>query len=44
MENVLLASEIMSGYHKPGGANRITLKIDLAKAFDSLLWDVLLSF
>lgn len=43
MENVLLASEIMQVYHKHGGTKRITLKINLAKAFDSARWDFLLN-
>lgn len=42
MKNVLLASEIMNRYHKPGGPKRITLKIDLAKAFSFIRWDFLL--
>ncbi|KAG7563908.1 Reverse transcriptase domain [Arabidopsis suecica] len=36
MENVLLASEVMQGYHLDSGKERITLKVDIAKAFDSV--------
>ena len=43
MENVLLASEIIQGYHLNSGPRCITLKIDISKAFDSVRWDFLLS-
>lgn len=39
LENVLLASEIVSGDHRNKGLKRLTLKVDIAKAFDSLSWD-----
>ncbi|KAG7532469.1 Zinc finger PMZ-type [Arabidopsis thaliana x Arabidopsis arenosa] len=35
LENVLLASEVMQGYHLNSRKARITLKVDIAKAFDS---------
>ncbi|CAA7026629.1 unnamed protein product [Microthlaspi erraticum] len=35
LENVLLASELMHGYHREGINSRITLKVDISKAFDS---------
>lgn len=38
IENTLLASEIVQGYHKNKGPKRITLKVDIAKAFDSVRW------
>ena len=38
-ENVLLASEIVSGDHRNKGLKRLTLQVDIAKAFDSLSWD-----
>lgn len=41
VENTVLASEIVHGYHKDRGPKRITLKIDIAKAFDTLNWDFL---
>lgn len=43
VENVLLASELVQGYHKITEAPKITLKVDIAKAFDSVRWDFLLS-
>ncbi|CAA7043733.1 unnamed protein product [Microthlaspi erraticum] len=43
LENVLLASEVMQGYHREGISSRITLKVDISKAFDSVRWDFLLS-
>lgn len=36
-----MASEIVHGYHKDRGPKRITLKIDIAKAFNTLNWDFL---
>ncbi|CAH8263184.1 unnamed protein product [Arabidopsis lyrata] len=42
MENVLLASEVMQGYHLGLRKERITLKVDISKAFDSVRWDFLL--
>lgn len=36
LENVLLASEILEGYHKGNIHSRITLKVDIFKAFDSI--------
>lgn len=41
IENCLLASEIVSGYHNHRGQKKLTLKIDTAKAFDSVRWDYL---
>lgn len=35
LENFLLASEIVSGDRKNKGPKRLTLKVDIAKAFDS---------
>ncbi|CAA7058283.1 unnamed protein product [Microthlaspi erraticum] len=43
LENVLLASEIMQDYHREVIGRRITLKIDISKAFDSVRWDFLLN-
>lgn len=36
VENVLLASEVIQGYHLTSDQPRITLKVDIAKAFDSV--------
>lgn len=43
LENVLLASELVQGYHMLSDSPKITLKIDIAKAFDSVRWDFVLS-
>lgn len=42
-ENVLLASELVSGFHKRGTTTRGCLQIDLTKAYDNLSWDFLLN-
>lgn len=42
MENVLLASEIVKGYHKDNVSPRCAMKIDISKAFDSVQWGFLL--
>ncbi|CAA7040466.1 unnamed protein product [Microthlaspi erraticum] len=41
VENTVLAGEIVNGYHKSKGPKRITIKVDIAKAFDSVSWDFL---
>lgn len=43
MENTLLASEVVNGYHRKGGEKRITIKVDIAKAFDTVRWEFLFS-
>lgn len=43
MENCLLASEIISGDHKNIGPKRLILKVDIAKAFDSIKWDFIIA-
>lgn len=43
LENCLLAFEIVSGYHKQQGEKKLTLKIDIAKAFDTVRWDFLMA-
>ena len=43
VENTILASELINGYHKNNGAKRITIKVDIAKAFDTLSWEFLFS-
>lgn len=42
LENVLLAAEVINGYRRKDISPRITLKIDIAKAFDSMRWDFIL--
>lgn len=43
LENCLLASELVSGYHKQETEKKLTLKIYIAKAFDSVRWDFLIA-
>lgn len=43
VENTTLAGELVNGYHKNKGPKRITIKVDIAKAFDTLSWDFLFS-
>lgn len=38
-----MASEVVQGYHKHAKGKKITLKVDISKAFDSVRWDFLLS-
>lgn len=42
IENTLLASEIVQGYHREGGPKRITIKVDIAKAFDTIQWEFII--
>lgn len=42
-ENTVLASDLIHGYHKNKGASTITIKMDIAKAFDTLSWEFLFS-
>ncbi|KAK3229959.1 hypothetical protein Dsin_001840 [Dipteronia sinensis] len=41
-DNILLAQELMRNYHKDIGSARLTLKVDLMKAFDMVDWGFLL--
>lgn len=41
VENTILATEIVDGYHGSKGSARITIKVDIAKTFDTLNWDFL---
>lgn len=43
VENTTLAGELINGYQKKKGARRITIKVDIAKAFDTLSWEFLFS-
>lgn len=43
LENCLLVSELVSGYHKQQTEKKLTLKIDIAKTFDSVRWDFLIA-
>uniref|UniRef100_A0A2N9HE77 Reverse transcriptase domain-containing protein n=1 Tax=Fagus sylvatica TaxID=28930 RepID=A0A2N9HE77_FAGSY len=37
-ENILLAQELVKGYHKDKGKARCAIKVDLKKAYDSVEW------
>ncbi|CAN1193130.1 LINE-1 retrotransposable element ORF2 protein [Linum perenne] len=41
-DNVLMAHELVSSYHKAQTSPRCVLKVDITKAFDSIHWDYLL--
>lgn len=43
IENTVLASEIVHGYHRDRGPKRLVLKVDIAKAFDTINWDFILN-
>lgn len=43
VENLLLATEIVKDYHKEDVSPRCAMKIDIAKAFDSVHWPFLLN-
>ena len=43
VENLLLATEIVKDYHKEDITPRCAMKIDIAKAFDSVHWKFLLN-
>lgn len=38
LENVLLASELVNGYHKKSTSPRYAIKFDISKAFDTVKW------
>lgn len=40
-ENVLLASELVAAFDRPGDTTRGCLKVDLSKAYDNVHWDFL---
>jgi len=42
-EIVLLASELMEGFHLEGEVSRGCLQIDLSKAYDNVNWEFLLN-
>lgn len=43
LENKTLASELINGYHRNKGSKNITIKVDIAEAFDTLSWNFLFS-
>lgn len=42
-ENVLLASELVSDFQKPGRTRRGCIQLDISKAFDSVEWDFVIN-
>ena len=43
LENVILASELVNGYHKKSNSNRAAVKFDISKAFDMVKWSFITS-
>lgn len=43
LENVLLASELVNGYHKPSTSPRCAIKFDISKVFDTVKWSFITS-
>lgn len=43
VENTILAGELVNGYHRRTDTKKITIKVDIAKAFDTLSWEFLLN-
>ncbi|GJY26444.1 RNA-directed DNA polymerase, eukaryota, reverse transcriptase zinc-binding domain protein, partial [Tanacetum coccineum] len=42
-DNILLTQELLKGYNKKGGSKRCALKIDIAKAYDTVSWEFLMN-
>lgn len=40
-DNILLAQEVVKNYHLPSRQPKCAIKIDITKAFDSVVWDFL---
>ena len=43
LENILLASELVNGYHKDSCSARCAIKFDISKAFDTVKWSFIVS-
>lgn len=43
VENTVLATELVNGYHKLLGPKKIVIKVDIAKAFDTISWSFVLN-
>lgn len=43
VENTVLATELVNGYHKLIGPKKIVIKVDIAKAFDTISWSFVLN-
>ncbi|CAG7886739.1 unnamed protein product [Brassica rapa] len=42
-DNVLLASELVADFHKPGRISRGCLQVDITKAYDSVEWEFIMN-
>ncbi|GJX56334.1 probable L-cysteine desulfhydrase, chloroplastic [Tanacetum coccineum] len=42
-DNILLTQELLKGYNRKGGSKRCSLKIDIAKAYDTISWEFLIN-
>ncbi|GJZ75432.1 RNA-directed DNA polymerase, eukaryota, reverse transcriptase zinc-binding domain protein [Tanacetum coccineum] len=42
-DNILLTQELLKGYNRKGGSKRSAIKIDIAKAYDTISWEFLRS-
>lgn len=43
LENVLLASELVNGYHRDGNTDKCAIKFDISKAFDTVKWSFIIA-
>ena len=43
LENVLLASELVNGYHKTRKQDKFSIKFDISKAFYTVKWSFITS-
>ncbi|XP_048599541.1 uncharacterized protein LOC125579747 [Brassica napus] len=43
VENTVLATELVNGYHKSVGPKKVVIKVDIAKAFDTISWTFVLN-
>lgn len=43
LESVLLASELVNGYHRSSNSDRAAVKFDISKAFDLVKWSFITS-
>lgn len=43
LENVLLASELVNGYHRNGNTEKCAIKFDISKAFDMVKWSFIIA-
>ncbi|XP_074336642.1 uncharacterized protein LOC141673805 [Apium graveolens] len=41
-DNILLTQELLKNYHRPIGAPRYVMKVDIKKSYDSVSWDFLI--